>query len=200
MIYLFRMRIHEKIKYLRKESGLSIRDLHEKIKSVFGDQALSYDSLSRIEKGYRSSLRLNTLYQISTALDISLKELKEGTEEQESSVASIMRRKDRQDKKFIYNEKAYALVMSPKELEFLVMVLTLEPKGKTQLEQDPIEDKVYKKLVIVDQGIVEVHIGKELHTLKKGDSLSFKSSLPHYFENPTKAKARCTIVQNPKSY
>lgn len=194
------MKIYKKIRQLRKESGLSIRDLHEKIMSVFGNQTLSYDSLSRIERGTRSSLRLNTLYQISTALDISLKELKEGTEEAESRVASIMHRKDRQDKKFIYNEKAYALVMSPKELDFLVMELYLAPKGRTQLEQDPIEDKVYKKLVVVNQGEVAVHIGEEVHTLKKGDSLSFKSSLPHYFENPTKNKARCTITQNPKSY
>lgn len=194
------MKIYEKIKKLRKASGLSIRDLHEKIKSVFGNEALSYDSLSRIERGYRSSLQWNTLYQISTALDISLKELKEETEEQESNVANIMHRKDRQDKKFIYNERAYALVMSPKELEFMAMELYLAPKGRTQLEQDPIEDKIYKKLVIVTQGVIAIHIGEECHILKKGDSLSFKSSLPHYFENSTKDKARCTIVQNPKSY
>jgi len=194
------MKTYEKIKAIRKKSGLSLKDVHEKIVSVFGDKALSYDSLSRIEKGYRSSLRLNTLYQISTALDISLKDLKEGTEEQESLVASIMRSKDRQDKKFIYNEKAYALVMSPKELEFLMMELFLAPKGKTQVEQDPIEDKVYRKLVSVEQGVVLIHIGEEIHTLKKGDSLSFKSSLTHYFENPLNTKARLTIVQNPKSY
>ena len=194
------MKIYEKIRHLRKESGLSIRDLHEKIRSVFGDRTLSYDSLSRIERGTRSSLRLNTLYQISTALDISLKELKDGTEEQESLVASIMRNKDRQDKKFIYNEKAHALVMSPKELEFMVLKLSLSPKGKTQLEQDPVGDTIYKKLVMVDKGIVAVRIGEECHILKKGDSLSFKSSLPHYFENPTKDKSQATIVQNPKSY
>lgn len=194
------MKIYEKIKLLRKKSGQSLKDVHDKIISVFGDKALSYDSLSRIEKGYRASLRLNTLYQISTALDIPLKDLKEGTEEQESMVATIMRNKDRQDKKFIYNEKAYALVMSPKELDFLMMELFLAPKGKTQVEQDPMEDKVYRKLVSVEQGVVLIHIGEETHTLKKGDSLSFKSSLPHYFENPLNTKARLTIVQNPKSY
>lgn len=194
------MKIHEKIKYLRKKSGLSLTDLHEKIKTVFGDKTITYDSLSRIERGHRASLRLNSLYQISTALEVSLRELREGTEEEESKLASIIRRKDRRDKKFIYNERAFAEVMSPKELEFMVMELALAPKGRTQLEQDPIEDRVYKKLVIVDQGAVIVHIGEELHTLKKGDSLGFKSSLPHYFENPLNTKTRCTIVQNPKSY
>lgn len=194
------MKIHEKIKALRKKSGLSLKDLHEKIRSVFGDKSITYDSLSRIERGHRFSLRLNSLYQISTALEVSLRELKEGTEKEESMVVNIIRRKDRRDRKFIYNERAFAEVVSPKDLEFMVMGLTLEPKGRTQLEQDPIEDRVYKKLVIVDKGMVLVHVGEELHTLKKGDSLSFKSSLPHYFENPASGKARCTIVQNPKSY
>ena len=194
------MKIHEKIRFLRKISKISLIELHRKIGDIFGDKALTYDSLSRVERGQRKTLRLNTLYQISTALEISLKDLKEGTGEAESRVASIMRRKDRQEKKFVYNEGAYALVMSPKDLDFLVMELVMTSKAKTQVEQDPIADVVYRKLVIVNQGTVIIHIGEEAVTLKKGDSLSFKSSLPHYFENPLGVRARCTIVQNPKSY
>ena len=198
------MKINEKIRWLRKKSGFSIRDLHEKIKGIFTNEALSYDTLSRIERGVRLSIHLTSLYQISTALGLSLKDLKEGTEEEKPTIASIIRRKERQNKKFIYSENAYAEVMSPKELEFLAMELVLMPGNKTKLEQDPepdpVKNIVHKKLLLISQGTIVAHIGEDLHKLRKGDSLSFKSSIPHYFENLAKDKAKCIIIQNPKSY
>ena len=43
--------------------------------------------------------------------------------------------------------------------------------------------------------------GASAHLIKKGETLSFASNIPHHFENPSKKiKARCIIVQNPKSY
>ncbi len=195
------MKLYEKIRHIRQNVlKISLKDFHKKLAAIFGDNTLTYYTLCRLERGHIEDIRIKSLYQISTALGVSLKELKEGTEDEESKVASIIRRKDRQEKKFIYNEMAYAEVMSPKELEFLAMEMVLLPGGKTKLEQDPIENIVYKKLMIVKQGMLKAHIGEEIHTLKKGDSLAFKSSIPHYFENPAKEKARCIIIQNPKSY
>ena len=195
------MKLYEKIRHIRQNVlKISLKDFYKKLVSIFGEKALTYYTLCRVERGHIEDIRIKSLYQITTALGVSLKELKEGTEEEESNVASIIRRKDRREKKFIYNENAYAEVLSPKELEFLAMELVLLPGGKTKLEQDPIENIVYKKLLIVNQGMIITHIGEELHTLKKGDSLSFKSCIPHYFENPSREKTKCMIIQNPKSY
>ena len=75
------MRLHEKIKKLRKEKNLRIRDLHNKLKELFGAEALSYRTLLRIEKGDTVG-RGSSLYQICLGLGLTLKELKEGTEEE----------------------------------------------------------------------------------------------------------------------
>ena len=81
------------------------------------------------------------------------------------------------------------------------MALSLLPGGATKKEEDPVDVNRFEKLVIVLQGEILCHIGTEKHLIKKGDTLSFASNIPHYFENPSKKiKARCIIVQNPKSY
>ena len=51
------------------------------------------------------------------------------------------------------------------------------------------------------QGEIYAYVGGEKHLIKKGDSLSFVSSMPHHFENHSaNFKARCIVIQNPKSY
>jgi len=206
------MKLHEKIRSLRKNvTKLSLKEFHERLVEIFGDRALTYYSLCRVEKGRRDSIRLRSLYQISAGLGVSLKDLMVGTDKEGSKIVSIIRRKDRANNEYIYNEKAVAEILSPHSVRFLAMELVLRPTGTTREEQDPprivlVEGKQdgnngFEKLIIMLQGQIHVHVGKENHLIKKGDSLSFASSLPHHFENRShKMKARCIIIQNPKSY
>ena len=180
---------------------LSLKDFHKKLEDIFGDKALTYYSLCRLEKGYREDIRIKSLYQICTGLGVSLKELKEGTEEEESKIVNIIRSADRVNNKYIYNEKAIAEILSSRNIKFLAMELELLPGGVTKEEEDPVDVNRFEKLIIALQGEVLCYIGSEKHLIKKGDTLSFASNIPHYFENPSKKiKARCIIVQNPKSY
>ncbi|MDO8535645.1 MAG: cupin domain-containing protein [Candidatus Omnitrophota bacterium] len=197
------MKLHEKIRNIRKNiTKLSLKEFHEKLVDIFGDRALTYYSLCRVEKGRRDSVRLRSLYQISTGLGVSLKDLTEGTDREESKIVSIMRRKDRANNEYIYNGKAVAEILSSRSIRFLVMELVLRPLGATREEQDPVEENnKFEKLVIVLQGEIHVYVGGENHLIKKGDSLSFTSSLVHHFENHSPSlKTRCIIVQNPRSY
>jgi quercetin dioxygenase-like cupin family protein len=137
----------------------------------------------------------------TTGLGISLKELKEGTEEEESKIVSFMKAGDRQNNTYAYNENAIAEILTPRESRFLAMELDIKPRGITREEQDPIDVNRYEKLVSVLQGEILVYVGKEKHLVRRGDSVYFASNIPHHFENPSKKiKARCVIVQNPKSY
>ncbi len=196
------MKLYEKIRHIRKDIlKLRLKDFHEKLIEIFGENALTYASLCRLEKGHREEIRIKTLYQICTGLGISLKELKEGTEEEESKLISIMKASDRQNNTYAYNENAIAEILSPRESRFLAMELDIRPKGATREEQDPIDANRYEKLVSVLQGEILVYVGEEKHSVKRGDSVYFASNIPHHFENPSrKVKARCVIVQNPKSY
>ena len=196
------MKLHERIRDYRKNvAKLSLKEFRGKLVDIFGDKALTYYSLCRLERGHRSDIRLTSLYQICTGLGISLKELKEGTEQEESKIVNIIRNSKRSDNQYIYNEKAIAEILSTRNIKFLVMELTLLPGGATKEEEDPIDVNKFEKLVVVLQGGVLCHIGAEKHLIKKGDTLSFASNILHHFENPSKKiKTRCIIVQNPKSY
>lgn len=196
------MKLHEKIRYIRKNVlGLTLKEFHAKLVSIFDDDALTYDSLMRLEKGYREDIRLSSLDQICTGLGVSLKELKEGTEAEGSKIVSIIKSSDRNDNKYVYNEKAIAEIVSPGTIRFLTMELEILPGGKTHQEEDPADTNRYEKLIVMLQGTLLTHVGGESHLIKRGDSLAFASSLPHYFENPSeKIKARCIVIQNPKSY
>lgn len=196
------MKLYEKIRYLRKHSlKISLKDFHKKLVEIFGNDALTYHSLCRLEKGHRDSIRLKTLSQISTALGISLKDLLEGTDKEESRIVTIMRRRDRESNKYIYNPKAAAEILSSHNIRFVAMELLILPGGTTRTEQDPADANHFEKLIIMLQGEIKVFVGKESHIVRKGDTLSFASSVPHHFENPSPSlKARCIIVQDPKSY
>jgi len=196
------MKLNEKIRDIRKKKlELSLKEFHKKLHDIFGDNALTYYSLCRIEKGHREAARISSLYQICTGLGVSLKELKEGTEEEESRIVTIARQTDRENNKYIYNEKAIAEILSSRDLRFLAMELVVLPGGATKEEEDPVDVNRFEKLIIMQQGEIEAFIGNEKHLIKKGDTLSFASNIPHHFENPSKkVKTRCIIVQNPKSY
>ena len=196
------MKLYEKIRHIRKDVlKISLTQFRQKLIGIFGENALTYENLCRLEKGHHESIRIKTLYQICTGFEMSLKELKEGTEEEESRIVTIMKAVDRQHNTYAYNEKAVANILTPRESRFLMMELEIDPGGATREEQDPIDVNRYEKLVSVLQGEVLVYVGKEKHLAKRGDNVYFASNIPHHFENPSqKVTARCMIVQNPKSY
>lgn len=196
------MKLYEKIRDLRKNGlKVSLKEFHGKLVDIFGDKALTYYSLCRLEKGHRADIRLKSLYQICTGLGVSLKELKEGTDADESKIVNMIRGAERPDNRYIYNEKAVAEILSSRNIRFLAMELSLLPGGATKTEEDPAGLERFEKLVIMLRGEISCDIGQEKHLIKKGDTLSFASNIPHHFENPSrKVKARAIIVQNPKSY
>lgn len=190
------MEVHEKIRHIRKNiKKIKLKELHSRIVGLFGKDALNYQTLSRIEQGKRDA-RPSSLYQICKGLDISFGELKEGTEQRPKEI-DLIKRKETKDR-FQYNEKAYAEILINLSRNFVVSELILLPEGKTDIEQDPVELGDFEKWLYCLQGEVEVSIASKATKIKKADALSFKSHLPHYFENKTLKKARCLIVQSPK--
>lgn len=189
------MRLNEKIRKIRKEKGLTMLELHEKLKKIFGDKALEYNTLARIEQG-KTNPRMNSLLQICIGLGITLKEAREGIEE-EYSLVDVVKKNKRIDR-YTYNQKAYSEILTSLKRGFLCAELTIEPQGKTILEQDPPDIVKFEKWIYCLRGKISCHVGEEVHILKRGDCLSFESTLPHYFENKTNKKVSCIVVQNPR--
>ena len=190
------MKLHEKIRIIRKEKGLSLRKLDANLVEIFGDKALRYNTLYRIEKGLGGG-RPSSLSQICLGLGVSLKELKEGTEEDKPQVATLIRKRDR-TKQYVYSEKAQAQIISGPNQSFSSEYLALEPGAVTKTEQDPSELGRFEKWVYGQKGKVTINIAAQKYILSKDDALFFDSTIPHSFENTTPKKAACIVIQNPK--
>ena len=194
------MKLGEKIRYIRKiVKRMKLKDLHKKLTIIFGHQAISYKSLIRIEKDQRDG-RLKSIHQIACGLDMDVKDLLSGTEkeihEEKAILADVMRKKLRSGK-FTYNEKSCIEILSSKNGSFMGMELILEPEGSTKKEENPEGTEI---LLIGTKGKITAHIHTETHIITPGDSVYFKSHLPHYFENKGTRTAKGIIIQNPKSF
>lgn len=192
------MKLHEKIKKIRLEKGLTLKELHEMMFNDFKEKTVAYRTLLRIEAGDTDG-RGSTLHQISTALGMSLSELKKDTEEENKPVDLV--KKYRRLGRYVFNEKVYAELLIRQNRNFMVTELVLQPGGKTRLEQDPqvlTDEQKFEKYVYCLRGIIACYIGKDKYILKYGDGVSFNSSLPHWFENSSRKESRCLIFQNPR--
>ena len=190
------MKLYEKIRLIRKQKGLSLTDMETRLKDIFGNKALRYNTLYRIEKGLRDA-RIASLSQICIGLEVSLKELQEGTEAEKFSLVDHITKRDK-IARYIYTQNAYAEILSKEKQPFLAVRLTLGPGVKTNLEQDPAELGHFEKWIYGVKGKITCVVGQEKIVLAKDEVISFESTIPHYFENDTPKKASCVIIQNPK--
>lgn len=217
------MKLHEKIKKIRQEKDLSLKEFHRLIINHFKEAAITYRTLQRIEAGDTDG-KGSSLHQISTALGMSLSDLKKDTEEESRTVDLI--KKSKRLGRYVFNENVYADLLMRQNRNFMVTELVLKPQGKTKLEQDPEltleESKVeqikqilrgldfetpsleeykilrFEKYVYCLKGLIACYIGRDRYILRKGDGISFESNLSHWFENISKSQSRCLIVQNPR--
>ncbi|MBF0122779.1 MAG: cupin domain-containing protein [Candidatus Omnitrophica bacterium] len=188
------MKIHERIKQIREELGMSLQEVYSKGELVFGKKkTLSYRTLQRIEKGYIA--KFSSVLRICCVLGIPLEKALRDTELEQRL---IIRKKERWDE-YTYNDKVQASVISSPSRSFLALEMALKPGGKTPLEQTPPE-KRYEKWIYIVSGSILCQLGNEKFILEKRDSISFESSIPHFFANTTKKPCLCVMIQNPKSF
>jgi len=197
------MRIGTNILQVRKEKGLKRSDLVKKLRSSYGARAVDYRTIERIERGDIARGRLSTLLQIADALEITLDELRRGTEfedtsrQEERSERMLITRSHGRGGIFHYNDKASIEIISPPEATYIFFLLKLLPGGATKSEQDP-EGTI--KFLFVLSGTITMNVGNVKRVLRKGDSIQIQSSRAHQFENLSKRPATALLYQNPKRF
>lgn len=197
------MKVGDNIIRLRKEKGLRRSALVEKLHFIYGDNAIDYRTIERIERGDMAKGRLSSLLQIADALDIDIGELYKDTEYENKSQAeekleeAYITRSKARGGVFRYNDKAYLEIISPQQSNYISFLLRLDPGAKTKLEQDP-EGTI--KFIFVINGKINIVAGNMERALSKGDSIQINSHKPHYFENKSKKEATAILYQNPKRF
>ncbi|MGE7272529.1 helix-turn-helix domain-containing protein [Brevibacillus panacihumi] len=174
--------IHKKIKDLRMEQGLTLKDLSEKTN-------LSVSFLSQIERG-SSSVAITSLKKIADAFGVNMSFF---FEEQTSSNYHV---KAEQQKPFRLESSATSFVrlggdFPKRSLEPMIVILSPNQKKEERFSH-PGEEFYY-----VLKGAALFEVDGEEYFVRQGDSIHFPSHIPHEYENPLQEETVLLCVLTP---
>lgn len=189
------MKHYEKIKKIRTDLNLTVKDVYERGAAILGSQkAISISTINRIEAG--KPHKFSSLVTLCFILGITIQELFKGTEFEE---CLIIRKKERTGG-YAYNENASSNIINNPNQSFLAQEFLLLAGGETSLDRAPQNRGKYEKMVYVISGQLVCVLDSQEMVLKGGDSISFDSTKPHYFKNPSKKKSKFLAIESPGRY
>lgn len=168
-------KISLKIKTLRKQQHLTLKDLSDR-------SGLSISFLSQVENG-STSLAIMSLKKIADALNVPIGQFFIAYEEHQYAVKS----EDHQTFTIEGTPSKFIRISGDfpnRTMESMIVVLMPETEHGPSMTH-PGEEFVY-----VLEGTVIVIIDDKEYSLKEGDSIHYPSTLPHYWKNPMKQKAK----------
>jgi transcriptional regulator with XRE-family HTH domain len=178
--------VGERLRQIRSRRRQTLREVAERA-------GLSESFLSQVERG-RASASVASLRRIADALGIAISDLFQPVE---ASRPRVLRREDRPSLAFgILGRK---LLLTPKPLHHLeVFVGELDPEGSTGAEQYAHGDS--EELFVVIHGTVQLELGDDLFELEAGDSIDYRSAVPHRISNLGDDVAEVMWIISPPSY
>src|SRR5690625_4108314 len=174
--------IFQKIKGLRSEQGMTLKELSEKTD-------LSVSFLSQIERG-TSSLAITSLKKIADAFGVKMVHFFEETESSNHAV------KKQDQKPFRIENSDYTYIrlsnnFTDRKLEpFLV---TLKPRHKANENASHSGEEFYYVL----SGAILITVDQTEYYLQEGEAIHFPSSFPHIWENPLDQETTLLSVITP---
>lgn len=177
------MEIGNKIKELRVMKGLTQEELADRCE-------LSKGFISQVERNLTSP-SIATLVDILQCLGTDLKDFFSDSVDNQVvfKTTDYFEKKDAELKNTIewIIPNAQKNIMEP-------ILLTLEPEGSTYPD-NPHEGEEFGYVLT---GSIEVHIGKKIHKVKKGESFYFTPQYNHFITSKTGAKL--IWVSSPPSF
>lgn len=163
----------EQVRRLRLERGLTLEEVAAK-------SGCSLGSLSQLERG-RANPAFFTLVKIAHALDVPVARLLHV----ERSTSPVVRRGEgRQlNPHPVEDDRTAAYELLTPDLDRALEVIRFEIPPGMSTEGTPFVHRG-EEVGIVLQGVQEVHVNGVTYTLHAGDTISFQSTLPHWFRNP----------------
>lgn len=165
------MKIHEKLKQIRKMRGLSIKELSEKT-------GLSAGFISNIERNINSPsiANLQTLCQI---LNVNIIDLLK----KERSSVTVLKKEERT---LVFDSssegtKYYNLTPDNSKIDGICVVI--EPNG---VSDSTNWGHNHDEVGLVIEGELELEVAQEgIYHLSKGDTIYIKRNTPHRHKNPS---------------
>jgi transcriptional regulator with XRE-family HTH domain len=175
------------IRQRRTAAKLRLVDLAEKI-------GVSPSYLSQIERD-RISPSVTALGRIAEGLSTTVAALFESTESSRQRVSPVVRRTQR--KVLIYPDSRTRNELLTPHLSGALEVLwsTIPPGTKSPVFQHDGEE-----CGVVLKGELAYFLGEERFVLRAGDSITYRSRIPHWYENRTARVVEAIWVETPPSF
>jgi len=178
--------VGKKLKAIRLKNDFTIQELAEKSR-------VSSNMISRIERGLTIP-SVDILMKLARVFDKSINYFVEEVTTTHEVVFSSPGRRDRTVYDDEHNMHTESFTSGLRDPQFMSFFCTI-PKGGTSGIQ-----KMYHpgdELIYLLEGRMKVVIAGETHILNPGDSLSFKSHLPHRWDNIGEREARVIWTLSP---
>jgi len=174
-------RIGNRIKELRKQAGLTLKQLAEA-------NGLTPGTLSKIENGLVKP-SITTLEMLAHNLKVDIGYLFKADEEKRYVISR------REKRRTSLSERGYSVEFLAKGMENQFMepaIVTL--KGRDQKEEMRTAVHTGQEFVYVLEGRITLSLGEKKFTLKKGDAAYFDGDIPHKGISLTKSPAKTLNV------
>ncbi len=179
--------VGNEIRRLRKLRGRTL----EQLASQAG---VSAGLLSQVERG-QGNPSFNTLVQVAHALGIPVARLMAG--EQLSS--PVVRREERRRLNLGGKDSLVLAELLTSRLDSALEVIRIVAEPGYSSEDTPfVHDG--EEFGIVLEGTHAVNVGGTHYVLRAGDSISYSSTIPHWYENPGDAPSASLWVVTPPSF
>ncbi len=178
-----------RIRRLRGERSLTLDE-------VAARSGCSVGSLSQIERGIGNP-SFNTLVKISHALGISVGRMLDTASTHDPVVRRSERRKLEGSATTVENGTTYELLTPNLDGALEVLYMEIPPGAST--EATPFTHQG-EEVGLILEGVHEVHLDGITHVLLEGDTISYRSTVPHWYRNPGPETVRAIWIITPPTW
>jgi quercetin dioxygenase-like cupin family protein len=166
-----------KIRTLREEKGISIEALSR-------DTGYPADVLEDVEEG-KIAPPVALVLQLGRTFKMDIEQIQGGEDKQAS------KRRAKSHKKRVASYAYTPLTRPGEEKHLRAYRVSIDPDTEHKGVEYHHEGEEF---VFVLSGGLKIQVGQNVNTLKKGESITFDSSLHHALSNPTNEKAELLVV------
>jgi transcriptional regulator with XRE-family HTH domain len=182
-----RVDVGERLRAIRKLRRITLRTVADRAE-------LSESFLSQVERG-RANASVGSLRRIAAALGVSVADLFEPNGS--PSRPRVLQRESRPT--LTFGTLGRKFMLTPRPLEHLqVIVGEFDTGGSTG--DEPYTHGDSEELLVVLEGTVHLQLGTEVFELRTGDSIDYRSSIPHRLTNAGDDTAEVMWIISPPSY
>jgi mannose-6-phosphate isomerase-like protein (cupin superfamily) len=166
-----------KIHSLRDEKGITLETLSH-------ETGYPVDVLKDVEEG-KMAPPVSLVLQLSRTFKIDIENIQGGQDKE------ALKKRAKSHKKRVASYAYTPLTKPGEEKHLRAYLVTIEPETDHKGVEYHHEGEEF---VFVLNGGITIQVGQNISTLKKGENISFNSSLHHKLSNPAKEKAELLVV------